>query len=367
MNKNKPSPRLFSSASSLPSAVRLVFGALLMAGACAAAGAADFTGRGIFNFQSGSGCPFGAALAGGSNASGNEACNRLALDDTDTRATLDNAAHTIRFANTRLYGEKTVVGDVLLQGSGRAQDGQRVPLSFHMLLSRAGDSWSVSRHAHAPVKGDFDDIRVDPYQVAVSGADGSEHVVLTAAQIVETLARPSLAARVVNGLVQVRDSRMPMASGTPGMQQQPEADITIALGLGRATKSVARARLRVEPVKAQGLNEALQQGSWSLELQALSGQIPREVVQRDFFLFGLEAQPQLQSLLQRSFRKRESLVLGAVNGKGYLRYDGQQRDFPGADDAARAFLQDSFIGLILGWQQEQQQRPVQAARSSDGR
>jgi hypothetical protein len=366
MNKNKLSsrPSSASPASSLPSAARLAFGVLLMAGACAAAGAADFTGRGIFNFQSGSGCPFGAALAGGSNGSGNDACNRLALDDTDTHATLDNAAHTIRFANTRLYGEKTVVGDMLLQGSGRAQDGQRVPLSFHMLLSRAGDSWSLSRHAHAPVKGDFDDIRVDPYQVAVSGADGSEHVVLTAAQIVETLARPSLAARVVNGLVQVRDSRMPMASGTPGVQ--PEADITIALGLGRATKSVARARLRVEPVKAQGLNEALEQGSWSLELQALSGQIPREVVQRDLFLFGLEAQPQLQSLLQRGFRKRESLVLGAANGKGYLRYDGQQRDFPGADAAARAFLQDSFIGLILGWQQEQQQRPLRAARS-DGR
>ena len=50
-----------------------------------------------------------------------------------------------------------------------------------------------------------------------------------------------------------------------------------------------------------------------------------------------------------------------------MRYDGQQREFAGADAATRAFLQDSFIGLVLGWQQ-QQQPPVQAARAkADGR
>jgi hypothetical protein len=55
-------------------------------------------------------------------------------------------------------------------------------------------------------------------------------------------------------------------------------------------------------------------------------------------------------------------VLGAANGKGYVRYDGQQREFAGADAAARAFLQDSFIGLVLGWQQQQ---PAKA--KADGR
>jgi len=312
---------------------------LALAGAFTLASAADFTGRGVFNFRSEAGCPF-AALAGAGND-----CNRLALDDADTRAALDSAAHTIRFTNTRSYAGKTIVGDVLLQGSGQARNGQRVPLTFHALLSRSGSDWSVSSHAHSPVGDEFSDIRIDPYQVVVSEANNAERVVLTADQVVAALARPSLTARLANVLVQVDDNR------TDGAK---DADITIGLGLGKASKSVARARFRAPGAKGRELAEAMQQGNWTLELQALSGQIPRQVVQRDLFLYGLESQSLLQPLLQRGFHKNEKLVLGAVNGKGYVRYDGQQREFAGADAAARAFLQDSFIGLVLGWQQQQQ-------------
>lgn len=320
---------------------------LVLAGTASLASAADFAGRGVFNFRSDAGCPF-AALAG----SGND-CNRLALDDPETRAALDAAAHTIRFTNTRSYAGKTIVGDVLLQGSGQSRDGQRVPLTFHALLSRSGSDWSVSSHAHSPVGGEFSDIRIDPYQVVVNEANSAERVVLSADQVVEALAKPSLSARLANVLVQVDDNR------TDGAK---DADITIGLGLSKASKSVARARFRAPGAKGQELAAAMQQGNWTLELQALSGQIPRQVVQRDLFLYGLESQSLLQPLLQRGFRKNEKLVLGAANGKGYVRYDGQQREFAGADAAARAFLQDSFIGLVLGWQQQQ---PAKAR--ADGR
>jgi hypothetical protein len=324
-----------------PFSLRRMAWGLALAGACGAAGAADFTGRGVFNFTSDSGCPFGALAPAGD-------CNRLALDDADTHAALDSATHTIRFANTRSYSEKTIVGDVLLQGSGQARGGQRVPLTFHALLSRSGNGWSVSSHAHAPVGDVFGDIRIDPYQLTVIDG-GTERVVLTPAQITEALAKPSLAARLANVLVQVEDNR----AGGAG-----DADITIGLGLSRASKSVARARFHAPAAKDRELAEAMKQGNWTLELQALSGKIPRQVVQRDLFLYGLESQSLLQPLLQRGFHKNEKLVLGAINGKGYLRYDGQQREFAGADAAARAFLQDSFIGLVLGWQQQQAPRPL---------
>ena len=328
----------------------ILIGLLVLAGACAAAGAADFTGRGVFNFKSDSGCPF-SALAGPANE-----CNRLALDDADTRAALDSAAHTLRFANPRSYGQKTIVGDVLLQGSGQSRhSGQRVPLTFHALLSRSGNEWSVSSHAHSPVGGEFSDIRIDPYQVVVIEG-GAERVVFTPAQIAETLSRPSIAARLANEFVQVRDNRKGGAT---------DADITVGLGLSRASKSVARAHFHAPAAKGGELSEAMRQGDWSLELQALSGQIPRQVVQRDLFLYGLESQSLLLPLMQRGFHKNEKLVLGATGGKGYVRYDGQQRDFAGADASARAFLQGSFIGLVLGWQQLQPQTPV--AKKSDGR
>lgn len=322
--------------------IRTPFIALALAGAFLTAHAADFSGRGVFNFKSDSGCPFAALAAG-------EACNRLALDDADTHAVLDSAAHTIRFTNTKSYREKIIAGDVLLQGSGVALGGQRVPLTFHALLSRSGSDWSVSSHAHSPGGESFSDIRIDPYQVTVNDGSG-ERVLLTPAQIADTLAKPSLAARLANVLVQVDDNRTDASR---------DADITIGLGLGKASKAVARARLRAPNAKGRQLADAMQ-GTWMLELQALSGRIPREVVQRDLFLYGLESQSLLQPLLQRGFRKNERLVLGANNGKGYLRYDGQQREFAGADAAARAFLQDSFIGLALGWQQQQPTKTVAA-------
>jgi hypothetical protein len=332
--------------------LRSMVSGLALAGLCAAAHAADFTGRGVFNFKSDSGCPF-TALAGPANE-----CNRLALDDADTRAALDSTTHTIRFANPRTYGEKTIVGDVLLQGSGQLRNsqgtGQRVPLTFHALVSRSGNEWSVSSHAHSPIGGEFGDIRIDPYQVVV--IEGSaERVMFTAAQISETLSKPSIAARLANEFVQVQDNR---AGGAK------DADITIGLGLRKASKSVARAHFRAPSAKGSELSEAMRQGNWSLELQALSGQIPRQVVQRDLFLYGLESQPLLQPLMQRGFQKNEKLVLGAAGGKGYVRYDGQQHEFAGADASARAFLQDSFIGLVLGWQHQQPQPSVAKA---DGR
>ncbi|MFH0134458.1 hypothetical protein ACGLHS_29895 [Variovorax sp. VaC1] len=330
--------------------VRHVALGLALAGAFTVADAADFTGRGVFNFKSDSGCPFGPLAA-------DDDCNRLALDDADTHAVLDSAAHTIRFTNTHSYGEKTIVGDVLLQGSGQTRSGQRVPLTFHALLSRSGTDWSVSSHAHTPVGDEFSDIRIDPYQVVVNDGN-AERVVLTPAQIGEALAKPSLTARLANVLVQVEDNR------TGGAK---DADITIGLGLSKASKSVARARFHAPAAKGHELAEAMRQGNWTLELQALSGKIPRQVVQRDLFLYGLESQSLLQPLLQRGFRKNEKLVLGAINGKGYVRYDGQQREFAGADAAARAFLQDSFIGLVLGWQQQHQQPPQATAAKANGR
>lgn len=331
--------------------------ALAAVGGTAAVGgaaAADYTGRGVFHFRSASGCPFAAPAA---PAPAGE-CNRLALDDADTHAALDTAAHTIRFANPRSYAGKTIVGDVLLQGSGQSRTGQRVPLTFHALLSRSGDAWSASSHAHSPVGDEFSDIRIDPYQVVVVEG-GTERVLFTPAQIAETLSKPSLAARLANEFVQVQDNR------TDGSK---DADITIGLGLSKASKSVARAQFRAPGAKGGELAEAMRQGNWSLELQALSGQIPRQVIRRDLFLFGLESQPLLQPLLQRGFRKNEKLVLGAADGKGYLRFDGQQREFADAEPAARAFLQDSFIGLVLGWQQQQQPRPQPSAKAgADGR
>lgn len=301
----------------------------------ATAGAADFAGRGVYYFASASGCPL-SELTGNATQ-----CNRVGLDDAATSVEVDEKAHKVHFSNSRSYDSKAIVGDLLLQGTAASEDGARVPVSFHLVLSKSGGKWSVTGHSHAPVKGRLSDVRIDPYDVDVTEAGGKRQV-LPSAQIAKTLTDPGLAARFTSHLVQVRSNR---AAGAH------DADITIGLGASKLSKPVMRAVLHGVPAVAGPQAP----DNWSFELEALTGKIPDRVAQRELFLYGLDNQPLLKPLMERGFASHDKLVVGASGGKGYLRYGDQQQPFDGADAVARAFLQQSFIGLVLGWQQTQEQ------------
>lgn len=315
---------------------------LLLAAAAASSNAAEWAGRGVYPFQSSSGCPAHAPGDAGAQ------CNRVAIDDARTRVTFDRAAQVIRFTNTQPYAHKMIVGDVLLQGSGETAEGQRVPLNFHIVVSKSGDTWSVNRHVHAPVHGRFRRVQIDGYQVEAAGALSTK-TLATPEDIVRGLEAPALMARAADELVQVRDNRA-AAEGDP--------DITIALGLGKAAFKVMRAQLHTPATTADTLEAVLETGTWSIDLHALTGRIPDHVIQREMFLFGMASQALLKPLMARGFAKGDTLTVGAVKGQGYLRFGGQQEAFPMAADTARRFLQQSFVGLILGWQQQENLRRV---------
>ncbi|QJI43963.1 hypothetical protein HKK52_24375 [Pseudomonas sp. ADAK2] len=313
----------------------------------ASATPAEFTGRGVFHFASTEGCP--PDLMGGTTGN-NAQCNRIALDLPDARASLDTEAHTIVISAYAAHDSKTVIGDVLLHGSGIASDGQRVPLSLHVLLRRSGKTWKPDTYVHSPVRGKFDDIVMPPYRISVR--EGStERVLFTAKQARDVLAHPSLAARVANYFVAVR----------PSDAQNPSAnDITIALGVGKVSKSLMRAGFTSDESTSTDLNQLLTNGSWGLKLQALSSHIPVWVVQRQLFIFGLEDSPLLQDVREHGFNKQDTLEFGARNGKGYLRYNDREEAFPGAATSGYAFMQDSFIGLILAWHRKPQAQTTAA-------
>jgi hypothetical protein len=294
--------------------------------------AEQFSGRGVHAFASASGCPL-APLS---------SCNRIALDDEHGRVELDQTAKTILFGNGHEYADEAVIGDVLLHGQAKAADGRVVPVSLHLLVSKDGQQWSSSVHAHAPVPGDLGEVRLDAYRIEAE-VDGKRQVLLTHEQALQTLASPSTAARLAKQFVQVRDNRVEAAKAE-------YADITIALGLEKAALPAVRASLHV-PGGHGDLAKTLQGGSWTLELQALRSRLPLSVVQRDLFLFGMENVELLQPLRSEGFAKHDKLLLGARDGKGYLAFRGQQIDYPQAGAAAQAFLQDSFIGLVLSGQQ----------------
>ncbi len=299
---------------------------------------AELAGRGIHRFDSSTGCPVETAT---------HACNRIALDDADTHATLSPETRLIRFDNRRSYGTSTLVGDVLLHGTAQAADGRTVPVSVHVLVQRSGTRWSSSVHAHTPVDGKLTHVNVDAYRIVAEGDAGQ--VLYRPEDGLKVLADPSLAAQLAHEFVQVRNNTA--AAMAHAGSQGAVSDITIALGLGRVAKPMVHSRLMVAD-SSLPLAEALKRGTWALDLEALSSHVPLEVVQRDLFLYGLEQHPLLQPLRAHGFPKRGTLTLGSVNGRRYLRYGGQRADFEQAPDAALAFLQDSFIGLILADQQQ---------------
>lgn len=294
--------------------------------------AAAFNGRGVFHFASAGDCPAPSQAVAST-------CHRIALDVADAHARVDSATHTIVIDADADHDRKTVIGDVLLHGSGVAADGQRVPLSLHVLLRRSGNTWKPDTYVHAPVRGTFTAIELEPYQIGVRDGAGVR-VLLTAGQARKALAEPSLAARVAGYFVRVR----PSDANNPGAN-----DITVSLGMGRLSKPLLRAGFTADQPGTAPLDVVLASGTWNLRLQALSSQVPVWAVQRQLFVFGLDASPLLSGVRQRGFNKRDTLELGAVNGTGYLRLNGVEERFPAAASAGAAFMRESFIGLILAW------------------
>jgi hypothetical protein len=246
---------------------------------------------------------------------------------------------------------------VLLQGTGVDGDGRRVPLGVHVLLRRDGVKWDRDVYVHAPVHGRFTDVRIDPYRVRVKEGE-AERDVLTPDETQALFAHPSLASRLARHLVKV--------SATD--PKQPSADdITIALGVGGLTKSVARASFTSNAPRDADVDHALASGTWTIRFDALSNHIPVWVAQRELFLFGLDGSALVKDMLTRGFRKNDRIEFGARDGNGYLRVNGREEAFAGATASAHAFMQESFIGLILGWRRDPAGAAAAATKSVSAR
>lgn len=303
-----------------------------------AASAEEFRGQGVYSFAGSSACPF-------SVSSDANACRRVALADGETGASVVAEKHQILLSNAKAYPGKTLVADVFLPATAKNAAGQLVPLVLHAKISKSGNRpMTISTHGHAPVSGPFHDVNMEPWQIIGDAGQKGESVLLSASAAMSTLANPSLAARVAHEFVEVQDNR-PHAGGN-------HPDITIKIGLGKLATSVMRSRLVAADSRGvEKLQQTLQSGNWSLELTSLSNSIPLAVARHEIFLYGLDQQPLLKTMYRDGFRKGSHLVIGAKDGAGYLSVGGETAPFPEAAQSAQQYMNVSFIGLILAWQQ----------------
>lgn len=317
--------------------IRLIGSVLLASLFSLATHAEELRGVGVHAFAGSQPCPF--SIGAEANA-----CRRVALADGETGVQIDAAQHRIVLTNGKNYAGKTQIADVFLPATAKDAAGRVVPLVLHAKISKSGNhSLTVSSHGHGPVSGPFSDVTMEPWQIVGATGPGAEKQLLSDKKAVATLASPSLAARVAREFVEVEDSR-PKGSSHP--------DITIKLGLGKLAASVLRSRLVVpNATHPEQLQKTLQSGTWSLEMASLSNSIPLSVTRHELFLYGLDQQPLVQRIRSEGFKKGSRLVVGARDGVGYLSIGDESVAFPEAAQSAQRYMDLSFIGLILAWQQ----------------
>jgi hypothetical protein len=319
--------------------------ALAWAAGARAQAPVEHSGRGIYYFDSAQRCPLA-----GVGSRGERACNRAALDDEHSKITIDAARHRIVVENRHAYKKKQLVGDLLFLGTGATADGRKLPIGVHLKIEKGAGAPRGHVHLHTSAREPLVSAELDPFEVTIS--DGTESTVaLTPASALEAVRQPTLAARLANALVEVKDN----LAGVTQTRAQPgfrASDLSIGLGLGALSKMVLRTTL-VLPDGAKEpttVAELFARGTWELRLTSLSNHLPKDVVARDLFLVGLDGVALLDGVRKAGLKKGETLTFRMQGGKGTLSVGGASVELPSAVDVARAFLEFSFIGAILARQ-----------------
>jgi hypothetical protein len=314
---------------------------------------APLTKRGAYTFDGSVRCPLAGIGARGPNA-----CNRVALDDDHSRVVIgaigsfEGAFRRIVLTNTEVYAKKTVIADVLSLAMGVTKTGQRLPIGVHLKIEKKGTKFEAHVHAHSIVHDDIVSAQVEPLEVVLS--DGQkETTVLTAETARKAVLDPGAMAKLARIFVEVRDNLDGGAAKSPGVL----SDISIGLGLGRLSKMVLRVQLESRSgvprtAGAARLVEMFKSGAWDVRLTSLSSLLPKDVLVRELFLFGLDDLSVLEGIKKDGLAPGAPIVFGMNAGEGSVQVGAASQKIPGAVDKARAFLEFSFLGAILEHQAE---------------
>ncbi len=300
--------------------------------------AQSFHGRGVHRFDAAT-CPLAEI------GSFKQGCNRVALDDDSSVVEIDPAAHSIVFRNDQSYPSKKIVGDVLIMGTALTEAGAIVPVAVHVVVKKKGNKFVAKPHSHVVTRESLKQVDVGGYTITLD--DGKKRTVaVTPAAARDAILDPGLAAKLAEAFIEIHDN---LETSKLPKKHDAVADITIAIGLGKAAKDVVRAQLLAggDQVTPKSAGELFGRGNWEVRMTALSSLVPKDVVRRELFLYGLEAVPALKPIMEDGLRKGQSLVFSMKQGKANAALDDTSAPIEGGVDVARAFLEQSFIGAIL--------------------
>ena len=287
-------------------------------------------GRGVHYADATTVCP-----KVGIGTRGDHACLRIGLDDEHSSADIDRSKHRIVLRNAQAYDDEQIVGDVILPGWARSEAGRRTPVEVHLVVRKKGRTFHTKLYAHVVTREKPKQLEIEDFEVVLS--DGkAETVAVTSETARKSVLDPGLSARMAGFLMEVTDNlaSAPAKAGEP----RPLGDITISIGLGPAAKKMLRAQFFRSGADAE------------LRFTALSNRVPRYIVQRDLFLYGIEGVPALAEVKKRGLRSGESMVIAVRGGKGSVTFGATSSDLPDAANSMRDFLATAYVGMLLAHQ-----------------
>jgi hypothetical protein len=303
------------------------------------------SGRGVSYFDGRVRCPFA-----GLGTRGPQASNQLALDDAESRVTIDEARRRITIVNTHVYPSRQIIADLTFLGTARARDGARVPLAVHLKLEKKKAKIAIDLHPHWTVRGKLTAAELEPFEVIYS--DGTiEKVVASGDDLLRTATETKISYSIAGALIEVHDNLEGRApSLAPGAAL---ADLSVGAGSKHINTMFVRAELRSldagnAALAGQPPVVLLARGAWQLRLTSLSHLLPKETLERDLFLLGIERVPAVAAGIARGgVKKGESLVFTFRAGKGRIAWGDKEDELPDSLDVARSFLEFNFLGSIL--------------------
>ena len=326
--------------------------------AAPAPGPQVISGRGVSFFDGRVRCPLA-----GFGTRGDQASNQLALDDGESRVTVDRARRRITIVNAHLYPSRQIIADLIFLGTARAEDGGRVPLAVHLKLEKKKTKIETDLHPHWTVRGKLTAAELEPFEVVYS--DGTtEKVIATGDDLLRVATETKISYTIAGALIEVQDNlegRAPsLASGAALV------DLSVGVGTKHVKTMFVRAELRSldagnAALAGQPPAALLTHGAWQLRLTSLSRLLPKETLQRDLFLLGLDQLPTVAAGLARGLKKGETLAFTFRAGKGRVSWGDREEDLPASLDVARAFLEFNFLGAILAGQAAHASAVVAAA------
>lgn len=310
-----------------------------------AAGTGVISGRGVTYLDGRVRCPFA-----GLGTRGPQASNQVALDDDQSRVTIERERRRITILNSHVYPSRQIIADLTFLGTARTEDGTRVPLAVHLKLEKKKARISTDLHPHWTVRGKLTDAELEPFEVVYSDGE-TEKVVATGNDLLRTATETKVSYAIAGALIEVRDNLEGRApSLAPGTAL---ADLSVGVGSKHLNTMFVRAELRSleagnAALAGQPPAVLLARGAWQLRLTSLSRLLPEETLRRDLFLLGIEQVPVVAAGIARGgVKKGESLVFTFRAGKGRVSWGDKEDELPASLDVARSFLEFNFLGSIL--------------------